>query len=574
MVRIRADIKDLQTKLNDAGESLEKNEKAAEKSGKGLQYLSEKATLGAAAIGGVSVGALLLIERSKALDGVLSKSAITMGVETKELRKLVMEMSDATTSSDEAAAAIDALSRAGVKNTADMKTSAKAMLTLGDATGVAADELVLGLSPAFKAFNIPLTDTEKHMDTVNYLIRNTTYTFGEFSGTMEKLAPKTATLGLSFEDTATLLKILSDRGLDSKQAIQAIDQAIETAVPNIEELSKAADKAAKDNAALAVDIDFAERKLGILEDRMKSAKNPTAEMALAIDEQKQKISDLKEKYDENNAVIETYKTKTGDAKISTEDLYTVLGITREEADKYQASMNNAAGATERQAKAANDAKGPTADLKSNIDKLSLSAGEALDPFDSMFVIARDLSGVFLGIIALKGPLTEALKLIGVTGAASAAAVATELTAAYGVLQLLNEGKSAFDKGVGLEWLASDTRGGGQITNEWDPSYKPNTSERFVDKYLAESPPTNTMSGTNRAIPGRAAGGPVNAGEPYIVGERGQELFIPSSNGTIIPNALNNSGGKQEITITVPVYLDTNEIGRALVRHIHVNGVRY
>lgn len=34
---------------------------------------------------------------------------------------------------------------------------------------------------------------------------------------------------------------------------------------------------------------------------------------------------------------------------------------------------------------------------------------------------------------------------------------------------------------------------------------------------------------------RALGGPVLAGNPYIVGERGPELFMPASSGTIIPN---------------------------------------
>ena len=34
---------------------------------------------------------------------------------------------------------------------------------------------------------------------------------------------------------------------------------------------------------------------------------------------------------------------------------------------------------------------------------------------------------------------------------------------------------------------------------------------------------------------RAAGGPVGAGRPYMVGERGPELFIPGSSGTVLPN---------------------------------------
>lgn len=37
------------------------------------------------------------------------------------------------------------------------------------------------------------------------------------------------------------------------------------------------------------------------------------------------------------------------------------------------------------------------------------------------------------------------------------------------------------------------------------------------------------------IPGRAAGGPVTGGFPYIVGERGPELFVPRASGSIVPN---------------------------------------
>jgi tape measure domain-containing protein len=37
------------------------------------------------------------------------------------------------------------------------------------------------------------------------------------------------------------------------------------------------------------------------------------------------------------------------------------------------------------------------------------------------------------------------------------------------------------------------------------------------------------------IPGRASGGSVSAGSPYMVGERGPELFVPKQSGKIIPN---------------------------------------
>jgi len=36
--------------------------------------------------------------------------------------------------------------------------------------------------------------------------------------------------------------------------------------------------------------------------------------------------------------------------------------------------------------------------------------------------------------------------------------------------------------------------------------------------------------------GRAAGGPVSGGRPYMVGERGPEMFVPGTDGSIIPNS--------------------------------------
>lgn len=47
---------------------------------------------------------------------------------------------------------------------------------------------------------------------------------------------------------------------------------------------------------------------------------------------------------------------------------------------------------------------------------------------------------------------------------------------------------------------------------------------------------------------RAAGGPVSSGQPYMVGERGPELFVPSTSGGIVPNG--RAGIVQNITIHV------------------------
>lgn len=47
---------------------------------------------------------------------------------------------------------------------------------------------------------------------------------------------------------------------------------------------------------------------------------------------------------------------------------------------------------------------------------------------------------------------------------------------------------------------------------------------------------------------RAGGGPVSAGKPYIVGELGQELFVPNTAGKIIPN--HALGGGQAVNVVI------------------------
>jgi phage-related minor tail protein len=58
-------------------------------------------------------------------------------------------------------------------------------------------------------------------------------------------------------------------------------------------------------------------------------------------------------------------------------------------------------------------------------------------------------------------------------------------------------------------------------------------------------PANSFPG----LSGRASGGPVSAGTPYMVGEKGPELFMPGRSGTIVPNnAL--GGGSTNVVVNV------------------------
>ena len=53
------------------------------------------------------------------------------------------------------------------------------------------------------------------------------------------------------------------------------------------------------------------------------------------------------------------------------------------------------------------------------------------------------------------------------------------------------------------------------------------------------------------IPGfLAEGGQANANKPYIVGERGPELFVPNTSGTVVPNNQLNGGGATSVTYNI------------------------
>lgn len=58
-----------------------------------------------------------------------------------------------------------------------------------------------------------------------------------------------------------------------------------------------------------------------------------------------------------------------------------------------------------------------------------------------------------------------------------------------------------------------------------------------------------------SVSGRAAGGPVVAGVPYVVGERGRELFVPSQSGHILPGFARPSLGGGDTVIHSVLQLD-------------------
>jgi tape measure domain-containing protein len=60
---------------------------------------------------------------------------------------------------------------------------------------------------------------------------------------------------------------------------------------------------------------------------------------------------------------------------------------------------------------------------------------------------------------------------------------------------------------------------------------------------------SNIPGLGSFFAARAAGGPVNAGQPVLVGERGPELFIPGASGTVMNNSATKASGGAPTFVT-------------------------
>jgi hypothetical protein len=103
----------------------------------------------------------------------------------------------------------------------------------------------------------------------------------------------------------------------------------------------------------------------------------------------------------------------------------------------------------------------------------------------------------------------------------------------------------------------------------------------IKRTIQEILGANTGVGIGVRIPGRATGGPVDAGTPYMVGEKGPELFVPSGYGKIVDAFSTNKallsnagggmggsgGGNVTINVNVSPTADKASIGQTIVEAI-------
>ena len=93
--------------------------------------------------------------------------------------------------------------------------------------------------------------------------------------------------------------------------------------------------------------------------------------------------------------------------------------------------------------------------------------------------------------------------------------------------------------------------------------------RLID-LIRNNPIVSGISGAISGVfgGGKATGGMVTGGTPYVVGEKGAELFVPQTSGTIIPNNRLGGGSNTTINLNVSGAIDPEGTARTIINALN------
>lgn len=106
---------------------------------------------------------------------------------------------------------------------------------------------------------------------------------------------------------------------------------------------------------------------------------------------------------------------------------------------------------------------------------------------------------------------------------------------------MDKANTAFNKGLDKLVMLGDQAG--YTKSDLEKMAKPyyiTVTTTWIEKYVTKGTPGEHSGG--RIADARADGGPVTAGQPYIVGEHRPELFVPSQSGYILPHVPTATSG--------------------------------
>ena len=167
----------------------------------------------------------------------LNQVGVNLGITSDEANSLARSISDATFPLEDVTATMTNLAQAGVESEEEMERLALEMDNVADATGRSAEGISDAMIPALKAMGEDIEDAGDHADTFTFIQQETTMELEEFSSLMEKMGPDLKEMGLGFEESAALIAAMEEEGIQGREAMTRLRQAVNAGAESQEDLA-------------------------------------------------------------------------------------------------------------------------------------------------------------------------------------------------------------------------------------------------------------------------------------------------------------------------------------------------
>jgi TP901 family phage tail tape measure protein len=201
---------------------------------------------GVAAVAGVgAVAAGLGVATKEAMDfektisGVMAVGGKEAAGMRKELEALALQLgADTSFSAKEAAEGIEELVKAGVSLGDVMGGAAKASLDLAAAGGISVADAATIASNAMNTFNKSGDEMAHVADVIAGAANASAIDVGQFKFSLQAVGAVAATVGLTFEDTATAIAVLGQAGITGSDAGTSLKTMLTSLQPKTKEQTK------------------------------------------------------------------------------------------------------------------------------------------------------------------------------------------------------------------------------------------------------------------------------------------------------------------------------------------------
>ncbi len=187
--------------------------------------------------------------------------------------------------------------------------------------------------------------------------------------------------------------------------------------------------------------------------------------------------------------------------------------------------------------------------------LKLTALPKLKPEDEARLLAIKETAEMFGNLGdvIKGSTTPAI--IGLMDGLHDVPTAIESILVSIRNSIIEQTVDSFDFGdtlVNLGKSVAESFFGGASSAATTTPYRPSIAA--PQKLLSHRP---SIAAPQNLLPARASGGKVHSGQPYLIGERGAEIFIPRTTGNVIPNHATGKGAGNNNPVNLVVNIINN-----------------